>query len=72
MRKINLHFDDVPATDWDKAIGRLSGWAYAGYDTVDIYLDGKTDFVAHYSDTDSDRKYTIGAVWREDGYTFHS
>ena len=58
---------------WDKlwtAIGYLSSWNLS-YPTVDIFKDGGDDLVAVYS-KDGDRVYTIGAVWHDDHYGFHS
>ncbi len=57
-----------------RAMGRLATWAVDDFNRVDIYNDGKDDFVAHYSDTEHDRKYVIGAIWRKETeeFTFHS
>lgn len=58
---------------WDKlwtAIGYLSTWNLS-YPDCRIFRDGSTDLVAVYL-KDGDRMYTIGAVWHEDHYGFHS
>jgi len=80
MRTVELHYEEerlveVPTIQLQQAIGRLSIWAYSGYDKVSVYSDGKNDLIAHYIDlNDSDHRYTIGAVWRPESkeYTFHS
>ena len=61
---------------WDKlwgAIGYLSAWATGRYPTVAIWRDGKdADLVAHYKNGDGTPGYTIGAVWHDTHYGFHS
>ncbi len=57
------------------AIGYLSCWGNTPsmtYPTVTIYRDRGTDLVAVYSREDGSNGYTIGAVWHEDHYGFHS
>jgi len=63
---------------WEKlfeAIGYLSQWNMS-YPKVTIIIDGKVgttnDLVAFYDDEHNDRHYTIGAVWHETHYGFHS
>jgi hypothetical protein len=62
--------------NWDKlwgAIGYLSAWAAGHYPTVTIWRDGKdADLVAHYKNADGTPGYTIGAVWHDTHYGFHS
>lgn len=61
-------------TDWNellRAIGYLSSWAL-DYPRVDIYRDGETDLVATYFNENYEHVYTIGAVWHDDHYGFHS
>jgi hypothetical protein len=56
------------------AIGYLSTWNFEHQEVV-IYRDtNSTDLVAHYYAKISDpyAAYTIGAVWHNDKYTFHS
>ena len=58
---------------WDKlweAIGYLSTWNLS-YPTVNIFKDRDNDLVAVYF-KDGDRMYTIGAVWHDDHYGYHS
>ena len=54
-----------------RTIGYLSSWAL-DYPRVDIYRDGETDLVATYFNENNERVYTIGAVWHDDHYGFHS
>ena len=54
-----------------RAIGYLSSWAL-DYPRVDIYRDGETDLVATYFNENNERVYTIGAVWHDGHYGFHS
>tara|TARA_R110000822_G_C15034505_1_gene464625 strand:+ start:376 stop:627 length:252 start_codon:yes stop_codon:yes gene_type:complete len=60
---------------WEKlwhAIGYLSTWNDS-YPYVNIWRDGKdAHLVAVYRDTETDRTYTIGAIWQQDHYGFHS
>ena len=61
-------------TDWNelqRAIGYLSAWAL-DFPKVNIYRDGETDLVATYFNEKDERVYTIGAVWHDDHYGFHS
>lgn len=58
---------------WDKlwdAIGYLSTWNLS-YPSVNIFKDRDNDLVAVYF-KDGDRMYTIGAVWHDDHYGYHS
>jgi len=58
---------------WDKlwdAIGYLSTWNLS-YPVVNIFKDRDNDLVAVYF-KDGDRMYTIGAVWHDDHYGYHS
>lgn len=54
------------------AIAYLCMWGGTGYDHVNIYADGDVNMVAHYTNEDNPRTYTIGAVWHDDHYGFHS
>lgn len=56
---------------WCDAVGYLSTWNLT-FPVVDIYADGETDMVANYSNRNGPRAFTIGAVWHEDHYGFHS
>jgi hypothetical protein len=63
-------------TEWYKAIGYLSSWNMS-FAYCDIYIDGATDMVAVYRDRQGEhrkgeRSYTIGAVWHQGQYGFHS
>jgi hypothetical protein len=57
-----------------KALDYLYHWAFDAYDKVQIFMEGKEDFVACYSDSkDEAKKYVIGAVNRGgDEFSFHS
>ena len=54
---------------WE-AIGYLSSWNLS-YPVVNIFKDRDNDLVAVYF-KDGDRMYTIGAVWHDDHYGYHS
>jgi len=55
------------------AIGYLSTWSIGSYPYVNIWRESNsTDLVATYRDTERDKSYTIGAVWHDDHYGFHS
>ena len=76
MRTIELHFNhreeiEVPTDKLIDAIGYLSTWNM-NHNKVEIYRDGDTDLVANYYNDEGDHKYTIGAVWHDDHYGFHS
>jgi hypothetical protein len=81
MRNIELHLsseDMITIAEaigtWDKlweAIGYLSSWNLS-FPQCRIFRDGGVDLVAVYSDADGNRQYTIGAVWHDDHYGFHS
>ncbi|NDD55373.1 hypothetical protein EBZ39_16185 [bacterium] len=64
--------------DLTETIGYLCTWGITGnYDTVRIFMDwhSKTDLVALYTSTENpERKYVMGAIWREESnkFTFHS
>jgi len=79
MRTITLG-DNLPVVSCE-AMGRLCTWALPteeegyGFDQVSIYREGKgNDLIAYYSDSKSERKYVIGAIWRadEEVYSYHS
>lgn len=75
-REIQLHIDnveelDVPYSKLIDAVGYLSTWGLS-YPFVDIYREGKTDLIAHYSKENGDHGYTIGAIWNGASYGFHS
>jgi len=57
------------------AIGYLSSWAIDSYNEVLICDDFAEDsFIAHYDNTKTGGKYTIGAIYHKetDTYSFHS
>lgn len=64
--------------NWNKlwnAIGYLSTWGAHSYPTVTIRRDGRgADLVAHYKSAvfGAAPGYTIGAVWHDTHYGFHS
>lgn len=79
-RTVSLHLSPeemteiLERTNWTqlhRAIGYLSSWALQ-YPKVNIYRDGETDLVATYFNEQNERVYTIGAVWHDDHYGFHS
>lgn len=59
-----------------KAIGYLSVWNWDGYSHVDIVLMGKKgemEMIATYRhEKGGEMGYTIGAVWHNDHFGFHS
>ena len=57
--------------EWFRAIGYLSTWNMT-FPTVEIHADGETDMVAVYRDENGKMGYSIGAVWHDDHYGFHS
>lgn len=78
---INLSDEDMiqiaeEIGSWEKlwhAIGYLSTWSIGSYPYVNIWREPNSpDLVATYRDTERDKSYTIGAVWHEDHYGFHS
>lgn len=76
MRTVNLNFENKLQleADWPeifKAIGYLSTWGM-DYPRVEIYQDGKSDLIATYFDNKGERRYTIGAIWHDGHYGFHS
>jgi hypothetical protein len=76
--ELNLTSEDMITIDesigtWDKlwdAIGYLSTWNLS-YPVVNIFKDRDNDLVAVYF-KDGDRMYTIGAVWHDGHYGYHS
>lgn len=82
MRNIELHLDTeqfltmahhVGIHDLEQALGYLSTWAHSRYPTVRIYKDReKTDLIAYYYTEKDEHGYTIGAIWHDDHYGFHS
>jgi hypothetical protein len=66
----------VEINDWGMlmhAIGYLSTWAAGVFPEVTIVRDGKSpDLVAQYRHAAGTPGYTIGAVWHDDHYGFHS
>lgn len=80
QRTIIMHIDAVQQTEmqfatdtieWCKALGYLASWNRT-YPRVEIYEDGETDMFAVYYDAEGNRAYTVGAVWHDDHYGFHS
>lgn len=69
MRTVEIYADKVDNEDYLRALGYLS--SYSSYDTVKIYNDGKNDLIAHYFRGDK-YQFTIGAIFREGKYEFHS
>ena len=76
MRTVRIHTDkpeDVSYGQYFQALGHLADWAAERYPIADIKHDGKTDLIATYRETpEGQTRYTIGAVWRGNQYTFHS
>ena len=57
------------------AIGYLATWNITGFPVVTITRDrhDTADLFASYRDPDHpERRYSIGAVWHDDHYGFHS
>lgn len=61
---------DTNEIEWCRAVGYLASWGRM-YPRVKIFDDGETDMCAIYYDTEGMPAYFIGAVWRDDHYTFH-
>lgn len=65
----------TPWKEYHAAIGYLSSWNMT-FPTVDIYpdtlKDDNTDLIAVYKREDGTVGYTLGAIWRETYYSFHS
>ena len=58
--------------EFDLAIAYLSLWNMT-FPVVKIYRDGPDfNLVAHYDREDGTHGYTIGAVWHDGRYGFHS
>lgn len=80
-RTVVIHMDATEQTttkentnckEFFNALGYLSTWNMT-FAHCDIYADGKTDLVAVYREApEGPSKYTIGAVWHDDHYGFHS
>ena len=62
---------DTNEIEWCRAVGYLASWGRM-YPRVEIFDVGKTDMFAIYYDAKGRRAYFIGAVWRDNHYTFHS
>ena len=58
--------------EWFRALGRLCAWGRGTYPSVAIHADGETDMIAIYTDAEGNRGFTMGAVWHNDHYGFHS
>jgi hypothetical protein len=78
MRTIELQFGqedletlNVPMDKLFNTIGYLSTWNMT-YPKVVIHLNLEDDFIAHYFREDGSYSYTIGAIWHDDHYGFHS
>lgn len=85
MRTIKINIEKKWLDERPEAFNALRYimfWAYGtnaegdtDYDTLAIFHDGREDMIAHFSDTrNPNRKFTMGAVWREKEkqFTFHS
>lgn len=59
-------------TEWFRALGKLCTWGLSTYPRVVINADGKTDMIAIYFDAEDNCGFTLGAVWHDDHYGFHS
>ena len=62
------HIEDVPIKELSDAIGYLTTWAWARYHKVSI-SSRKNELFVVYDDPD---RFIMGAIWRGDGFTFHS
>ncbi len=70
VRQMEIAYEVTHEKLWG-AIGYLSSWNMT-YPTVTIFADRDLDLVAVYSREDGSNGYTIGAVWHDDHYGFHS
>ena len=84
-RQVVVHLDATQQTQirevagadaFNRAIGYLSTWNMS-FPVVEIYADRELpDLVAHFYRLDTSNQqvhaYTIGAVWHDDHYGFHS
>lgn len=74
-RITNEFISKVNKREFEIALGYLSSWSVEGFDTVHIWTDRDPgDMVASYTDTKSERRFVMGAIWRRDEgkYSFHS
>ena len=66
------------STNWDKlmaAIAYLSTWNVTTFPGVTISRDRSDTsdlFAFYYDPAHQERRYSIGAVWHDDHYGFHS
>jgi len=75
MRTISVYLDNDHAIRSIDAITYLTHWAWDSYDMVSIYADGaKGDLIANYMNSETKRKYTIGAIYNKQTgkFSFHS
>lgn len=80
-RTINYRFNAVDlfklyeATNNEKvfaALGYLTTWNMT-FPQVDIFMGyDHEELIAVYKDEEGNRRYTIGAVWHDDHFGFHS
>lgn len=79
-RTVTIHIDAVKQTEiktavgteaFCKAVGYLSTWNMT-FPRVDIYADTDADLVAEYKDDKGSHAYTIGAIYSNGAYGFHS
>ena len=73
MRTVEMKFE-MPDADVSEAIAYFTMWSYTSFDKVTICNNGENDLIAYYSQSDGERHYVIGAVYREElgNYSFHS
>jgi hypothetical protein len=80
-RTITLNFNEVENMELhreigepefvEQAIGYLSTWNMT-FPRVVISRDGPTDLIAHYYHEDGTHGYTIGVIWHDNHYSYHS
>jgi hypothetical protein len=65
---------EIPMSAVFEAVGYLSAWSVEGFGHVEIITDRDGDLTAYYSQTEGDREYVIGAVYREESrlFSYHS
>lgn len=73
-RTIIIHSErDFFQKELAPVLARAAQWGRPSYQTVNIFSDGRDDFVITFMD-DSGSRFVMGAVWRESTkeFTFHS
>ncbi len=71
MRTIKMNLKDYTK----EAIGYLTTWCIDSYDTLELWNEfGSKNICSNYTNSKSDMKYFIMAVWEETtmSYSFHS